>query len=83
MSKSLYQGSVALGLPPGYHASDRREESPISATFILQQIPVWISRYRQRKALAALAAMNNYLLRDIGVSPEDALRESGKPFWQR
>lgn len=45
----------------------------------LRRIPVWISRHRQRKALAEL---NDYLLDDIGVSYDAALREAAKPFWR-
>jgi uncharacterized protein YjiS (DUF1127 family) len=36
-------------------------------------------RIRQRRALARLDAR---LLRDIGVSPEQARRETAKPFWR-
>jgi uncharacterized protein YjiS (DUF1127 family) len=42
----------------------------------------WIDRSRQRRALGELADLNNYLLEDIGVSKEQALHESAKPFWQ-
>jgi uncharacterized protein YjiS (DUF1127 family) len=39
-----------------------------------------LERRRQRKRLAALEPR---LLRDIGVSAEEAWRESRRPFWQR
>lgn len=42
----------------------------------------WIDRSHQRRALGELAELNNYLLEDIGVSKEQALHESTKPFWQ-
>jgi uncharacterized protein YjiS (DUF1127 family) len=42
-----------------------------------------IARWRQRTALGELAAFNQHMLRDIGVSMEDALREAEKPFWRR
>lgn len=35
--------------------------------------------YRQRRALLALDAA---MLKDLGISRADALREGGKPFWQ-
>jgi uncharacterized protein YjiS (DUF1127 family) len=39
----------------------------------------WISRSRQRRALAQLDA---HLLRDIGVTKYDAAHEAGTPFWK-
>jgi uncharacterized protein YjiS (DUF1127 family) len=46
-------------------------------------VRVWMARSRQRKALAELADLNDHLLRDIGVSQGEALREAEKPFWRR
>ena len=40
---------------------------------------LWHRRWQQRRSLAELDA---HLLRDIGVTPWDAFRESGKPFWR-
>jgi uncharacterized protein YjiS (DUF1127 family) len=37
------------------------------------------ARRRDRKALARL---DPHLLRDIGLSPDEARAESAKPFWQ-
>ncbi len=42
----------------------------------------WNQRSRQRKRLGELADLNDYLLRDIGVSKDEALREAAKPFWR-
>src|SRR5262249_27071297 len=42
----------------------------------------WIARSRQRRALGKLVERDDYLLKDIGVSPEEARREATKPFWQ-
>lgn len=39
----------------------------------------WRERARQRKALLAL---DDRLLKDIGISRADAVREGGKPFWR-
>jgi uncharacterized protein YjiS (DUF1127 family) len=39
----------------------------------------WGERRRQRRALAAL---DDRLLRDIGVAPRLALDEAAKPFWR-
>jgi uncharacterized protein YjiS (DUF1127 family) len=41
-------------------------------------ILLWINRHRQRKLLTGL---DDYILKDIGVSRVDALKESNKPFW--
>jgi len=42
----------------------------------------WIDRSHQRRRLGELAELNDYLLKDIGVSREEALREAMKPFWR-
>jgi uncharacterized protein YjiS (DUF1127 family) len=44
----------------------------------------WITRSRQRQALREIAERNDiHLLKDIGVSQEEAFREADKPFWRR
>ena len=40
---------------------------------------MWIERHRQRRALAAL---DDAMLKDIGIGRGDVVRETGKPFWQ-
>ena len=45
-----------------------------------QSIGNWIERHGQRRALAGL---EDYRLKDIGVSREQADREARKPFWKR
>ncbi len=45
----------------------------------LELLETWAARAEQRRQLAALDAR---MLRDIGRSEADALRESGKPFWR-
>lgn len=42
-------------------------------------IKLWASRSAGRKQLAR---MSNYMLRDIGMEPYDAIREANKPFWK-
>jgi uncharacterized protein YjiS (DUF1127 family) len=42
----------------------------------------WIGRSRQRRRLGELAELDNYLLKDIGVSQDEAFREAAKPFWR-
>jgi uncharacterized protein YjiS (DUF1127 family) len=48
----------------------------------LAALGVWAARSRQRMALADLVD-DDHLLKDIGVSRQDALREAAKPFWKR
>lgn len=38
----------------------------------------WIVKARSRRKLASL---DDRILKDIGVSPEEAMREARKPFW--
>jgi uncharacterized protein YjiS (DUF1127 family) len=38
----------------------------------------WQELARQRRALAA---MSDHMLKDLGLSRADALREAGRPFW--
>jgi len=45
----------------------------------LQRIVTWWERYRQRRALLAL---DDWALKDIGLSRVDAMHECDKPFWQ-
>ena len=43
----------------------------------------WFARSRQRRALREIAERNDFhLLKDIGVSQEEALREAEKAFWR-
>jgi uncharacterized protein YjiS (DUF1127 family) len=39
----------------------------------------WVERSRQRRALARL---NDHLLRDIGLTRDEARRECANPFWK-
>lgn len=45
----------------------------------LDVLNAWEARLRQRQHLARLDAQ---ILDDMGMTPEDAARESAKPFWQ-
>jgi len=46
---------------------------------MLSRLAEWRERHEQRKTLAA---MNERMLKDVGISRSDAIRESSKPFWQ-
>jgi uncharacterized protein YjiS (DUF1127 family) len=44
----------------------------------------WVARSQQRRALREIAERtDDHLLKDIGVSQEEAFREADKPFWRR
>jgi uncharacterized protein YjiS (DUF1127 family) len=45
-------------------------------------IGIWGERRRQRRALGDLVELNDYLLKDIGLTREQARCEAAKPFWQ-
>jgi uncharacterized protein YjiS (DUF1127 family) len=64
-------------------ASDRQAPAGLIAA-IRSTISCWIARSSQRQALHDIAAHNDrHLLRDIGVSREEAFREAKKWFWRR
>lgn len=61
---------------PGYLAGTRTAGWMATAR---QLISIWLGRSRQRQALSQLPG---WLLEDIGVTAEQALQESRKPFWR-
>lgn len=67
-----------LTAPRSYSAwRPRHEPHPLAAAFLLMK--GWIERARQRRALAEL---DDQMLRDIGVTRVEAVRECDKPFWR-
>ncbi len=46
---------------------------------LLEVFLIWQDRGVQRRALAQL---DDRMLKDIGLSRVDAVREAGKPFWR-
>jgi uncharacterized protein YjiS (DUF1127 family) len=64
--------------------SHREQRAAIWAVVVCRIVACWIARSRQRRALREIAVNNDFhLLKDIGVSQAEALREAEKPFWQR
>jgi uncharacterized protein YjiS (DUF1127 family) len=61
----------------------RRGLLSIARSNLAATIRLWIARSDRRQHLAELAALNDHMLKDIGVSPEAALREAAKAFWQK
>jgi len=58
---------------------DRRQSFPL-ATWLRPPLPArWQDRHLQRRDLAEI---DDHLLRDIGLTPEDVRRECAKSFWQ-
>jgi uncharacterized protein YjiS (DUF1127 family) len=79
---SNYQGLTLPREPAGMRTFRQQFVSSSSAGGWLRTLELWIDRRRQRKQLGELAELNDYLLKDIGVSREEAMREAEKPFWQ-
>jgi uncharacterized protein YjiS (DUF1127 family) len=70
-----------LGDEAVYDGSDGTAASRV--TRCRRTIARWIARSRQRHALREIAESNDFhLLKDIGVSQEEAFREADKPFWR-
>jgi len=61
---------IPSGSPPGARVRLRAA---------LVRLREWYEVYRQRRELLGL---DDAMLKDIGISRADALREGGKPFWQ-
>mgnify|MGYP003626991053 FL=1 len=51
----------------------------ISGSDIAEILKAWSYRIRTRRHLAA---MDSYLLADIGLTAEDAMTEARQPFWK-
>lgn len=56
-----------------------RAASRKAMLWVVDTFETWAARVEQRRQLATLDAR---MLRDIGRSESDALRESAKPFWK-
>lgn len=65
--------SSAGALPRGRHTRTRL------LAVVVQGLVAWQTRRRARRALAKL---DDYLLRDIGLDPIAAAHELSKPFWR-
>ena len=83
MSNQLTQGPAILGREIG-GAEALHDESGLPTLIgeALLTLQFWAGRSHQRRQLGELAELDNYLLEDIGVSQEEALREAAKPFWR-
>ena len=61
----------------------RRPEPSFPLVDSPSRFDIWAARARQRKALRKLTDTSDHLLKDIGVSRNEALREAAKWFWQK
>jgi Uncharacterized conserved small protein len=69
--------ALAVGPVRGTHAALRGAARMV--VWLLEAATVLIERHRQRHSLAAL---DDRLLRDVGLSRVDVSRECEKPFWR-
>lgn len=61
-----------------YRAETERSEW-LSALFgLVETMAAWSARRRQRQALSEL---DDHILKDIGLTREQAQREAARPFW--
>jgi uncharacterized protein YjiS (DUF1127 family) len=67
-----------IGLP----TVDRPRQRPVSLSRLAALVRLWLARSRQRRALYEIAQRDDYLLKDIGISQQDAFCEAEKPFWR-
>ncbi|MFH6785160.1 MULTISPECIES: DUF1127 domain-containing protein [Methylobacterium] len=72
---TLVAGQGNLRLVPAIRLSPPRLRT---ATSLLERLELWAERRRERRALLRCP---DALLRDVGLSRADAVREAGKPFW--
>ncbi|MDX1711648.1 MAG: DUF1127 domain-containing protein [Rhodovibrionaceae bacterium] len=72
-------GTHCVDTTPGRFRVHRVRPSDVFAA-IANRVLTWQERASQR---AQLAAMDDRLLRDMGIHPMDAMREAEKPFWRR
>lgn len=61
---------------PGRASAPRETPSRVP---LLRRVLIWFERMRQRQALLTL---DDFVLKDIGLTRADVTREHDKPFWQ-
>ena len=76
----LARSAAATRVSPKRTATDKQCSR---CSFLSQMLRMWNARNRQRHALRILAERDDYLLKDIGLTQDAAIREAQKPFWQR
>lgn len=71
-------GQVLIGVRPGVNV-DRKCRKRMFGGQVLRRLLEWHARVGQRRALSAL---DDRLLRDVGLTPGQAHAECAKPFWK-
>lgn len=76
----MSDAGLSSSLPLSWQSwlSDGKNLIVLELAHAMAQLRVWKQRVQARRQLAE---MDERLLRDIGLSAEQALREAGKPFW--
>jgi uncharacterized protein YjiS (DUF1127 family) len=82
-SSAWYDPEAAAGVA-GWPEARRRNRAftpraPGAVLRLWRLVRLWYERDRQRNALAKL---DDRMLRDIGITRVDAMRECRKPFWR-
>lgn len=77
---TISDAGLSSSLPLSWQSwlSDGKNLLVLELTRAVARLRVWNQRVRSRRQLAE---MDERLLRDIGLSTEQALHEAGKPFW--
>ena len=58
---------------------ESRQSSPFVIWFRSRLLAPWYDRHLQRRDLAEI---DDHLLRDLGLTPQDVRRECAKSFWR-
>ncbi|KMO38127.1 hypothetical protein VQ02_12085 [Methylobacterium variabile] len=72
---TLVAGRGNLRLVPAIRLTPPRRREAVS---LVERLELWADRRRERRALLGCP---DGLLKDVGLSRADALREAEKPFW--
>lgn len=72
---------LSIGLGRRFRSTARLSlASPMQVLVYLSDVlAAWERRARERRMLAE---MSTHMLKDLGISRGDAVRESSKPFWR-
>jgi uncharacterized protein YjiS (DUF1127 family) len=75
---SSYPRPVILDPATAGPAGRPTERLRAALSWVILTLLRWQELARQRRALGALS---DHLLKDLGLTRADALREAGRPFW--
>jgi uncharacterized protein YjiS (DUF1127 family) len=75
---SVYRRTVVPDRSAAGAAGQPAERLRSALSWVILTLMRWQELARQRRALAA---MSDHMLKDLGLTRADALREAGRPFW--